>query len=173
MKYLYILLVLFCTTQWMYAQSMNDAQRRAILASYSLDKENFVYESPKGEACVNIILNSFRTFGELPPKLNLEGLPLNDQLLCENLMAKLLVFQVNPPSWDDLVKMEEEKLKNWDTRVNRHSKYPSVKTESITEMQTLQPLSGQQDKVTPNLPDDNQISPLRKQKIQERMKSGN
>ncbi len=173
MKNIYILLVLFFTAQLLGAQSLNDTQRRAILASYSLEKENFTFESPKGEACVNIILNSFRSFGELPPKLNMEGLPLADQLLCENLMAKLLVFQVNPPSWDALVLLEETRLKEWDARVNRHTKYPSVKQEHVYDNQSLQPASTQGGNIIPNPPEENQISPARKQKLENRTKSEN
>lgn len=171
MKYIYILFV-FCLVAFGANAQFSDAQRRAILASYSIDKENFSFESPRGEACVNVILYSFRTFAELPTKLSMEGVSASDQLLCENLMAKLLLLQVNPPSWDELINIEENRLKEYDRRVNRHSKYPLIKQESISESQTLQTTS-EQGTIISNPPQDNQISPAKKQKIEARNRSGN
>ena len=117
---------------------LTDAQRRAILASYTIETETWSYESAKGEACVKVIVNSFRTFGELPPKLNMEGLGTNDQLLCENLMAKLLLLQSNPPSWEMLVQIQEEHLLAVDKQMNRHSKYKTNDKESLDKVRTAE-----------------------------------
>lgn len=101
---------------------------RSSYASYYLNEvqeENYTFNTPSGEATANIILKAYRDLQPIPD-ISLDKLDPTDKIKVEQLISKLNDLSKNPPTWDEILKMEKEYLIKWDKAIRQKSIYKSL-----------------------------------------------
>lgn len=106
----------------------SDAYIRSSYASYYLEEvqeANYTFDTPLGQATANIILKAYR---DLLPAPDISAIQINgsDRTKVEHLVIKLQQLRESPPSWNELFKLEEKRLIEWDKAMHRKSIYKSV-----------------------------------------------
>ena len=102
--------------------SKKDDLIRASYASYYIDETNAAYDTPYGEACANIILKAYRGLLQIPETSSLP-IDASDKIKIDQLVTKLNQLRTNPPSWEEIFKLEKERLIQWDKAISHKSKY--------------------------------------------------
>lgn len=119
-----VLVSFFSFSQNQKSDNKNDGLIRAGYASYYIEEasEAFAYDTPYGEACANIILKAYRDLLQIPET---SALPIDasDKMKIDQLVTKLNQLRANPPSWEELFKLEKERLIQWDKAISHKSKY--------------------------------------------------
>jgi len=106
------------------SDNKNDGLIRASYASYYIEEasESVVYATPYGEACANIILKAYRDLLQIPETSSLP-IDASDKMKIDQLVTKLNQLRTNPPSWEEIFKLEKERLIQWDKAISHKSKY--------------------------------------------------
>lgn len=130
-SFLTIILFVISFTAFSQTQDRNTNKEnliRAAYASYYLEEvqeSNFIFESPRGEAVASLILKLYRDllpFSEIPT----EGINVNDNAKVEKLISKLNQLRETPPTWQEILNMEQKHLIDWDKAIRLKSRYKSV-----------------------------------------------
>lgn len=104
----------------------DDLLMRASYASFYIEEtqESFFsgYRTPYGEACAHIILKKFRDLLPLPETKSLT-VDFMDKQKIEKLVEKLNQLRENPPTWEEIFLLEEQRLIQWDKAIRQKSKY--------------------------------------------------
>lgn len=126
MKHLKYILLLLIFSIIAPAQAQNDAQGRAIAASYLIAESEYPYQQAEAQAFANVVIRAFRTNGEVPRGVAIPNVGESDRQACAQLISQLLILQHNPPSWARLIEMEAQKLKIEDRNLSRKGRYEQV-----------------------------------------------
>jgi hypothetical protein len=127
--YFYLFILLFFT-QYSYSQILkksDDVLIRASYASYYIEEvkeENYMFDTPLGEAVANIILKNYRDLLPIPEISNIQ-LNINDRAKIEQLIRRLNQLRLAPPTWEEIIYFEKDKLIQWDKAVRKKSIYKS------------------------------------------------
>lgn len=127
-NYFLCFISIFLFSNFLAAQTANLSEnaQKSIIASYTIPSTNNIYESAKGEAFANVILNAFRLTGKMPQGILIPDMTINDKAKCEQLVSELIVLEYNPPTWEQLFQDETDRLISVDKAQNRHSKYMTI-----------------------------------------------
>lgn len=122
----FALISFFVSAQNQKSDNKNDGLIRAGYASYYIEEASeaaaYAYDTPYGEACANIILKAYRDLLQIPETSSLP-IDANDKMKINQLVTKLNQLRTNPPSWEELFKLEKERLIQWDKAISHKSKY--------------------------------------------------
>lgn len=124
----FLLIPFFIFSQSTVKDISKDELIRASYASYYIDEvqeANYIFNTPSGEAKANIILKVYRDL-LIIPEVSLDNIDAEDKAKIEKLIQKLNQLSKNPPSWDEIVLLEKERLINWDKAVRQKSKYKKI-----------------------------------------------
>lgn len=104
------------------AQDNHDKSSRAVMASTYLPE--YTYETLDGEAAAKLILSTFKITKTIP-QINIVG-SINDRATIEKLVLQLKQLLDNPPTWDELLVLEKDRLLQEDKALRRISKYKTI-----------------------------------------------
>lgn len=101
----------------------SDEFTRTVQATYYIQEATDLnYTTAAGEAVHNLVLASFRSSLTIVT-LNTDKLSSSDNAKIQSLVAKLTYAKQNPPTWEELSRLEETRLIQVDKNVRKTSKY--------------------------------------------------
>ena len=121
----YITLAFVCLALCVSAQKNGtdaDKQLRAARMSYYIEEANVDYTNATAEATANVVLAAFRE-GHVIPDVSITNLPAAEADKLKNLMARLKAIADAPPTWQQLVQLEEKRLIDYYRSISRTPKY--------------------------------------------------
>ena len=120
-----ITLAFVCLTLCVWAQPNNndaDKKLRAVRMSYYIDEAKVEYTNATAEATANVVLAAFRE-GNAIPSIDISNLPLEEAEKLKKLMVRLKTIGDTPPTWQELVQLEEKRLIDYYRSISRTPKY--------------------------------------------------
>ena len=120
-----ITLAFVCLTLCVAAQTNNndaDKQLRAARMSYYIDEAKVEYTNATAEATAHVVLAAFRE-GNIIPNVDISNLPVEEADKLKKLLARLKVIGDTPPTWQQLVQLEEKRLIDYYRSISRTPKY--------------------------------------------------
>jgi hypothetical protein len=113
---------IFISSFTLQAQDAHDKNNRAVMALTYLPE--YTYETLDGDAAAKLILSAFKITKSIP-QINIVG-SIKDRATIEKLVLQLKQLLDNPPTWDELLVLEKDRLLQEDKALRRISKYKTV-----------------------------------------------
>jgi hypothetical protein len=87
----------------------SDKWLRAAYASLQEERFELKFETERAEAFSNVLLKAYRELLPLP-KYFPQTIVANDKAILQQLITQLNQLRINPPTWDEIMSFEEQKI---------------------------------------------------------------
>ncbi len=99
-----------------------DKLHRISWATNYLEEAKFEYETARGEAAANIILNSVRNLQQVP-NFDYSTITGSDKEKIDLLVKKINAISIAPPEWNQILNDEALRLTEQDKAMNRFPRF--------------------------------------------------